>query len=213
MKTIIYIHICCINNYKELVLEHLEKIKESGLYDVVDEIRFCVLGQIDETLIKDKIKLWAYSNDNSLYEKFTINTIRNDCMKEDMNVLYLHTKGVTKPNNKMVKSWVDYLCYFNIGQYKKCLELLETNDTVGVNLQDIHWQQLHYSGNFWWSKSQYIKKLGVCPNQHYNDPEFWLTKDRVGKYISLWHSNCPHYSAIYPPENYVNKPIHPYTLI
>jgi hypothetical protein len=211
MLNIIYIHICCINNYKEVLLKLLTYIKESGLYNDIEEIRCCVLGELDESIIKDKMKLWAYSDDISLYEQFTINTIHKDCITEEMNVLYLHTKGVTRLNNVCVESWVDYMCYFNIHHYKKCIELLKTNDTVGVNLQDKSGEQLHYAGNFWWSKSEYIKKLGICPIKNYNAPEFWLTRDKIGKYTSLWHSNCPHYVNVYPSEYYVNKPIIPYT--
>ena len=212
MKNIIYIHICCINHYKEVLTTLLTYINKSRLYDAVEEIRCCVLGDFDESLIQNKMKLWAWSKDISLYELFTINTIHKDCMNEEMNVLYLHTKGITNQKNKAVESWVDYMCYFNIIKHETCIELLKTNDTVGVNLQDKPNEQLHYAGNFWWANSRHIKKLSLCQNTHYNDPEFWLTRDRIGKHLSLWHSNWPHYFYVYPPENYINRPIRPYSI-
>uniref|UniRef100_A0A6C0EQD6 Uncharacterized protein n=1 Tax=viral metagenome TaxID=1070528 RepID=A0A6C0EQD6_9ZZZZ len=207
MNNYIYIHICCINNYKEIFEDLIKVIKDSKLYDIVTEIRCCVLGECDNSIFNDKIILRMSSNDLSLYEIFTINIIQEDSKNEDFNVLYLHTKGVTKPNNMFIKSWVDYMCYFNIYNYIKCLELLEYNDTVGVNLQDFI--RFHYGGNFWWSKSSYINKLNKCINYCYNAPEFWLTENKNGKYVSLWNSNCLHYEENYPKELYESKLITP----
>jgi len=153
MKNIIYIHICCINNYRQVVNQLFYDIKQSGLYDIVQEIRCCILGNYDpELFIDKKIKIRYTSNNLQLYEVVTINTIYNDAMQDDFNILYLHSKGVTKPDNLAVKSWVEYMSYFNIYQYNTCINLLKENDTVGVNLQNNDQYPCHYSGNFWWSK-------------------------------------------------------------
>lgn len=209
----IYIHVCCLNNYRDVFRHLIDCIKESGLYEIINEIRCCVLGDYDVSLFNDiKIKIIAISSDISLYEAFTINNLHNQCLLSDSNckVLYLHTKGITKPDNLNIKTWIQYMCYFNIYQFKKCLELLDSNDTVGVNLQDKPNEECHYAGNFWWSTSSYLKNLQKCQNVNYNDPEFWLTKNKIGKYASLWHSHCFHYSELYPKENYENKPFEIY---
>jgi hypothetical protein len=78
-------------------------------------------------------------------------------------------------------------------------------DAVGVNLQDE--SRLHYAGNFWWSKSEYIKKLGIPIQIEYNSPEFWLTKTKIGNYLSLWNSNINHYEQRYTEDNYLDKNI------
>ena len=205
-------HICCINNYENIFYKLINIIKDSGLYDIVNEIRCHTLGYCNPELWNDpKIKLRASSTDISLYESFTINQLREDAIGEDFYCLYLHTKGVTRVGNIFVESWVNYMCYFDIYKYKICIDLLDTNDTVGVNLQDKAGEECHYAGNFWWSKSNYIRKLEICSNVNYNDPEFWLTKNKNGKYTSLWHSHCPHYQYTYPTEIYIDKPIIPYT--
>lgn len=211
LASYIYIHVCCINNYKDVFTYLINYIKKSGLYDEVKEIRCCILGEYDESIFIDKkITIHAVSNDINLYEVFTINRLYEDCKKEQFNVLYLHTKGVSKPTNVFVKSWVDYMCYFNINHYKKCIELLEENDSVGVNLKDEG--VCHYAGNFWWSKSEYINKLDECKYTCYNSPEFWLTEQKIGKYIGLWYTNCPFYSEHYYKDQYENKEIIPYRI-
>ena len=198
---IIYIHVCCINNYKEVFEYLMFCIKQSGLYDVIDEIRCCILGNYDSDLFKDpKIKIHITSDNIRLYEVFTINRIHEDCKTEKMNILYLHTKGITKPNNKNVKDWVQYLCYFNIYHFKECIDVLDKYDTVGVNLQTDY--TVHYSGNFWWATSSYINTLQPCEYTCYNSPEFWLTEKNKGKYYCLWNSNVNHYHSPYPPQLY-----------
>ena len=160
---VVYIHVCCLHNYVEVFQALIRSIKQSGLYDVVDEIRCCVLGRMDVRVFQGdpKIRIHASSPDVSLYEVFTLNTLHQDCKYEEMNVLYLHTKGITKSDNLNVKCWVQYMCFFLIHKHKQCLELLKENDSVGVNLHDD--PVLHYSGNFWWATSAHIKKLNPCP--------------------------------------------------
>ena len=207
---IIYIHICCINNYKDVFNNLIYCIKDSGLYNNIKEIRCCILGDYDVSLFNDnKIKIYKTSNNISLYELFTINQLHEDCKNEDINVLYLHTKGITRNNNINVKCWVDYMVHFNIYNYELCLKILEQNDTVGVNLKDN--PIMHYSGNFWWSKSSYINKLNKCIHESHTSPEFWLTCNKNGKYYCLWLTNINFYDEYYSKENYENKIIIPYS--
>ena len=213
----IYIHVCCINTYKEIFNNLIHCIKNSGLYNIIKEIRCCILGNYDKTIFENdpKIIIVKTSNDLSLYETYTINQVHNDALVEDFNVLYMHTKGVTKPDSIFVKNWVDYLCYFNIDKYDICIKLLNEciNDTIGVNLEpenDGSWHSIHYSGNFWWTKSSYLKKLSPCIQTHYNDPEFWLTRNKIGKYVCLCYINLHLYQKIDEIKEYKNKEIIPY---
>jgi len=115
MKNYIYIHICCINNWVDIVSKLLFKIKDSSLYDKISEIRCSILGNYDtengRTLFNDpKIKI-IYNSDNlSLHEPITINRIHEDATYEDFNVLYLHSKGVnTNGQNSCILDWVNLL--------------------------------------------------------------------------------------------------------
>ena len=214
-KIIVYIHVACLNNYEEIFNNLIKFIKESDLYDAVDEIRCGVLGIQSEkfkNIINEhtKLKIVLEGEDLKLYESFTLNKMIEDSKIENSYILYLHTKGCTKPNNNNVKSWVDYLCYFNITKWKLCLKYLSDNDMVGVNLQGPPTHPLHYAGNFWWSKSDYVKCKEKIIQISYYDPEFHFANDESGKFISLWHSHCQHYYTTYPKKCYENKEIKPY---
>jgi hypothetical protein len=217
MKNYIYIHVCCIHHWREILADFLCKIKESGLYEKVSEIRCGLLGQesdADEDVFLDpKIRILFVSGDIRAFEFPTINKIHEDAQTEDFNVLYLHTKGVTRGDNTCVKDWVNYMCYFNIYRHETCLELLEEHDSVGVNLQVSHTGHvypLHYSGNFWWSKSAFLRRLNRCEYKEYNSSEFWLTERQLGSHVSLWNSGKSHYGENYGEEEYKDKDFPPH---
>ena len=207
----IYIHVCCINNWKEVFNGLLFDIRKSGLYVKTREIRCYVLSEnIDQDLLylkDDKIKIIGYSSNLKLYEVVSINTLYKDSLNETENayVLYLHTKGVTKDyNNLNVKDWVELLCYFNIYKHEECLnKLVEGYDAVSVNLYREPW--IHFAGNFWWSSFNHIKKLQMCTYSDYFNPEKWICDINNSKYCGLFNSNCAHYTDRYLKDNYINK--------
>jgi hypothetical protein len=205
----IYIHVCCINNWSDIFRKLISDLKESGLYQIVKSIKCNILTQnmdeLDECLTDPKIEIIGISNELHLHETPTINLLYEHSLKEDFKVLYIHTKGVTRYGCQNVTSWVKYLSYFNIYKHEICIDNLDTYDSVGVNLQNN--PVLHYSGNFWWSKSEHIKKLGECVYNRPCSPEFWLTETQIGNHVSLWESKINHYIDIYNEDMYINKPI------
>lgn len=208
MKNIIYIHICCINNYKEIFTKLLINIHKSKLYNIIDEIRCVILGDyfdIIDILNDPKIKIIYKSSDYNLYEFKIMELIYKDALEDDFNILYLHTKGIRHYNTaiqKNIEDWVDMLIYYNIIQHNICIDKLIDYDAVGINLQANPW---HFSGNFWWSKSSHIKNLGLINDKSYNGPEFYITKKTEAKYLSLWNSCINHYNIRYPFNLYINK--------
>ena len=116
MKTYVYFHVCCINNWKEVFSLLMSSIHISGLYDRVDEIRCGILGDFSESkqLFDDpKIKILYNLFDISLYETPTLNFLHEDSKTEDFKALYIHTKGIKHyrdpTREPFVKDWVDYL--------------------------------------------------------------------------------------------------------
>lgn len=182
----IFIHICCIENWRDIFIEQIQTIKESGLYDIVIQINLCILGNVN--IINDKI-----FNDNKfniiyvdsriyLYEIMTINSIKSFCERanyereyKEIYILYIHTKGVRRAgDNLIIKSWRNMMEYFLIDKFKDCLNGLSLYDTLGNNIINARCvdskyaninpnHNLHYSGNFWWSKKSHIDKLDYIP--------------------------------------------------
>jgi hypothetical protein len=72
---------------------------------------------------------------------------------------------------------------------------------------------LHYSGNFWWTKSTHIRKLvnpiSWAPDSNYemwrHMCEMWVCQLPNSKYNSAHNSNIDHYKNPYPKNLYEKK--------
>jgi hypothetical protein len=117
---------------------------------------------------------------------------------ENTKLLYLHTKGVSHlhPNmRKNIDAWVRYLDLYNIAKWEECVNALDTHDVAGgLYVED----PKHFSGNFWWANSDYIKTLPRI-NQYnineYNRGEFWVCSNTNTAYpvsmnapVDLYHN-------------------------
>jgi hypothetical protein len=113
----------------------------------------------------------------------------------DLNILYLHLKGVTRQNDQAVTDWRNLLDYGVIECWKTAVEELKSYDVCGVNwiprvyceitrnfkgdrdeiyhtkTETVELSSNHFNGNFWWATSQYIKSLEP-PENPVNDFEF-----------------------------------------
>jgi hypothetical protein len=153
----------------------------------------------------NKIEIINYSDNADLYEIPTINLIRTFCeYNDDCEILYLHTKGITHPNDKKIIDWRNMMLYFLINKCTDCFELLKTYDTIGCNR--ITTTASHYSGNFWWANSNYIKSLNKISHGSANkyDAEFWILSNKLIRSYEIHNSDVNHYYYEYPAEKYTN---------
>ncbi len=224
----VYFHICTIENWEQVVTKLFTRLQTTGLLNICKELRVVVLGsqleRAKQILNHPKTKIIVHSTDVSLYERPALNHIRRSAENEDFKVFYFHSKGISKKNTKYksyISDWVDMMCYFLIDRHQECIKLLSTAGAVGVNygragnillekkatnrtFENSH----HFSGNFWWSCSRYIRTLPTTIGPKYLDPEMWIGSG-VGILCSVYHSNCRHYFEPYPPERYIGKKIPP----
>ncbi len=207
-----FYHMYAVNDAKYRFLNTLNKMKESGLYDKLDKINLVIVGDeakdIKDELLNDPKIVITYGGNKSS-ESDTLKMIWDFCQTNDGNILYLHSKGATRPDNEKVKDWVDYMEYFCIDKHEDCFKVLTQYDTCGVNLTK-H-PMLHYSGNFWWAKSEYIRKRlrydhTKTSNKTVNDErwycEFWLLDSPNVVPGSLHQSGLDHYVVRYPRSKY-----------
>lgn len=170
MKSYIFYHLTPLNDYYERFLKTFSKVEKSGLLGKVDKFFVFLNGEVDEN-VSFHDKICAIKNALHPNESVTINSLRDFCVKnENCNILYLHCKGVTKPDNQNINCWIDLMEYFLIEKHSQCIDDLRKYDAAGVNAGG---SPLHFSGNFWWASSNYISKLGKCPDSYYA-PEMWV---------------------------------------
>tara|TARA_A100001015_G_scaffold315263_1_gene426677 strand:- start:2556 stop:3299 length:744 start_codon:yes stop_codon:yes gene_type:complete len=172
-------HVCFLDHWDIIVHDLFEMLEEFDVYTRVYEIRICSVG--NKTNLShniwnrhSKIRLYAHDENIHLYEKFTLDILRNDALlaSENFNVFYLHSKGITKYNNEYehIKTWNKYMIV-------SCWESSLTNELQKCNAIGCRLSKLnigpHFSGNFWWSKSDYLKTLKLVGSNYY-DAESWI---------------------------------------
>lgn len=207
----VFIHVAKINHYQYIADEIFSYLVDSKLLYNSNIILYALGSEKLKIKYPESGNIKLYNHDNILDGEFiTLNFLRNFALNVDSNILYLHSKGVmTKEKNEAIDDWRNYMLHFNVNEWQKCVSHLKDNDTCGVDLRNN--PQIHYSGNFWWSKSSHIKKLPIVEetlsclsNRH--KCEFWLNQIN-GTYFSMWDSNINIYERHihkYKKEKYIN---------
>jgi hypothetical protein len=190
---------------------------------------------------KVKIINKLIQNGGNTSEKYMLDILLNECKvaSDDFYVLYLHSKGVSSHYDTIkkenIKCWTNYMLYFNIEKHDFIINKLQEYDAIGVNLNghsskpfydkfenlnnlitNEGWcgpsWPMHFSGNFWWSKSSYIKQICYCDDS-YPGAEIWITngnRGEIGKFLSLWNAHTNLYDNKYTENNYVDKELQLY---
>jgi hypothetical protein len=177
----IFYHIYCCEHTEKIITSQINKIIYSGLYSTITTVHCFVTGEpkyVDACIsfIKrygKKFLISAIGYNDTTYERFTLEKIKMLIQPGD-KFLYIHSKGVTKPDNKNVADWRDVMEYYLIAQHATCIKDLEYVDVVGIYYSTSI--SPHFSGNFWWSTANYFLKLPDCIGTNYSDPEMYLMK-------------------------------------
>lgn len=233
-----YLHVPELAGWQVMFAEVLEKMESSGLLEKADEINFCFngvksTGQLVFQPLVDanpKFKYVHVNGDGAKWEWPTLNQIKLDADADDEvhYVGYGHLKGLSRPDKTDQKAidWRDYLVYWGIERWEDSITKLEE----GYELSSVNWMTypwVHFSGNFWWANTNYIRRLQklqdpstIVPGQVSEyltnivlDPgnvryecEAWPASGKPNQYEL--HASHPkgdtsfHYNNTYPPSKY-----------
>jgi len=200
-------HICFDKNGKEILQEQLNTLKTSGLYDATKTIYCSILGNMQDFKLPEKYKIVHQAEKSTEYERKILEFLYSFSQTNDAKVWYIHTKGLShygKETYKRVNDWRKYMEYFIIKRWRQCNNDLDKYDIAGVNFLA---EPPHFSGNFWWAKTKYLKNNPTNFNyKDYVETEMWLMKGKIPPYgISYHQSNVKHYENEYSANNYINK--------
>jgi hypothetical protein len=205
------IHVCQIGDWKRSLTMILNELKSSGLYDITENIDFCIVSneKVDTSFQISKTTC-RFMGPTHLYERPALLHLRSlaETDSEEVYYWYVHTKGLRwfgtdKEDN--VVDWIKLLLYWNITQWEKAVQSLDNGyDTYGCNQYQDSVHPSHYSGNFWWSRSSYLKTLPSIIGPNYNDPEFWIVNPTTKLYC-VFRSGLEgmgHYTSRYSSKHY-----------
>lgn len=208
-KIVGYFHICQKEGWEKSFDLIFPKIKESGLYDVTEEINIGILNNtgkiIDNPRLNDpKFKI-IYFGEEENYERPILLYMRvnADVYQGDYCYWYVHSKGITHwgtSNESYIIDWIKFLVYWNIEKWKIAYKMLDLYDTYGCNAIE----NLHYSGNFWWANGSHVKNLPVYINDYYTATEDWICikNDKMFNIYSSGLQGFGHYSTNLSEDSY-----------
>lgn len=112
------------------------------------------------------------TNEENIFEGQTLSRLHADAAHGDYDICYIQNKGAISGFTAMVANWRDVLNHCILTKWTDCVKQLKDYDLLGVADRNSVGNLI--SGNFWWAKSEYIRKLPEPLNsQHYmDDPMF-----------------------------------------
>ena len=218
-KNVCFIHSTNIPTTGTFILDMM--ITYLNERNFIDSLEFLVINNIGEPLDEDKymkihkkIVIINYSEDISLFENATMKqVVAFSKIHNDYNVLYMHTKGVSYKQDHYfyqgILSWINFMMYCLVDHSDKCVELLSEYDTIGTNVREHDTNPLHYSGNFWWARTCYLRNLPMTVFKDKYDCEFQVLSKNP-RYFNVWTLNQM-YQTVYPLSSYESNVISSFT--
>ena len=181
-------HVAMFPTWRDLVRMQCERIKKSGLFDRTSKLLVGVVGESEEdiSVLTDLFgskALVRYLGSLLVFEFPTLQWLYDEVKSDNVACWYAHTKGISNRADIKV-SWRLRMESVVFDQHEKCLDALETYDTCGIEwrLGGINESRPHYSGNFWWANSSYLKTLpeplSLRSGPHKRvEAEFWIGRN------------------------------------
>ena len=165
----------CVNHSFELFHDAIKRISNSGLYQKTSNIYCNLVGDKKEDFLKllgnkfkeDK-KIIFTTNLDATGEGCTLDLLHTYSKNNpNSKILYMHSKGASYDDERrktnplctieFAKQWINRMHKYLIDNHVTCLQNLTKKETDGIDFMSKPLP--HYSGNFWWANSNYIKTL------------------------------------------------------
>lgn len=206
-----FLHLCAINNWREIAAEQVDHLVSSGLAAATTRIGATVVGpdaaearSVLADGLGDHVALRFEDALTASYERPTLERARRFCEAEEplaRGVWYVHGKGVSghHQGNANIADWRLLMEHFVIGGWRECVESLCEYDACGVNWHDR--PAPHFSGNFWWARPRYLATLPEAIGAAPFDQEAWIGINQP-RVRSLHESGVDHHLEPYPERLY-----------
>ena len=206
MRLAVYHHVYAVRGWKKILGEHVHALVDSRL-DRAADIRFGIVGPdhqpaLVENYLRVRLKHEVVTQEPEGWEQVTLAALYAAAMTDDFDaVCYLHTKGVTEPN-EWNTAWRRSMLRGVVTLWEHCVKMLDEVDAVGCHwLTPEQWPEQvatpFFGGNFWWARADYVRSLGPCANEHRHQAEAWigLGSPSVADLAPGW----PHWSTLLRP--------------
>ena len=174
----IFINEAGLSRAEHIITRQFEKIKNSGLLDRCLAINIGYASTIDfpvkHIIEHPKVKIIVQKDSGN--EGVTTTYLKQFCDNQATEnlILYIHNRGMSHNEDSPSEDWTLMMEYFVIENWRNSINLLKDKYTCGCEMWSFY-SVFHYSGNFWWSRSSYVKLLPYpsFENRH-TEAELWI---------------------------------------
>lgn len=221
MKLKIFYHTVNLPGNFELLQQRFDKFTSSGLAEVADIYLSAPAGIIMDNYASENVNIVNHNASLVDCEHPTIMCMQKMAEEsaDPFYALYLHQKGITaigKPTEQKMNDWRNLMDYWCIDKWKSCIEKLnEGFNIVGCNYAT--WPVKHFSGNQYWSTSEFIKtwpklklpssvsfapQIDTVFNSYRHDAEFLYGRLPNIVPYTMFNSCVDHYRKDFPESLY-----------
>ena len=172
----VFYHLACMGNWQQVFEEQFQQLSANGFR----QINMTVLGssmELDRIRVvaaKYKMNINILFSDPALtyFEKPALLAIEKYAKENEGYVLYLHSKGVSNPDDQSKTKWRRLMMRELVQKWEHCVVQLPNYDILGVNWRDMP-PVSHFCGNFWYASTRYLRTLADF-NHYYQNPRFQI---------------------------------------
>lgn len=170
------------DNWERVVISQLSAIEQSGIISdgIVSGIDVTIIGQPPPwNIFFSSFYKIDYQGENvEQFEFPTLGRLGAYCKANpSARVLYFHNKGARfSPPRDVVEHWREFMEYYTLHRYQDCLYELERKEIVVCGQAARSGPTIHFAGNFWWAKCEYVNKLPELDRASRHNAEFWIGK-------------------------------------
>lgn len=210
-KIAIFYHLMQAPGWERMYQDQMHTLYSSGLMSRCEFVNIGVNGNENLFYTPPRAIVNINSFQPSEYdtlkriEKFSLDTLCN------YKILYFHSKGMSRTNHLNSQWWRLYMEHYLIREWKKCIRFLDKYDCAGASYFEDTYVGFypHFSGNFWWANSNYIKKLDTSylSQENRQKTEFWICSnfnENKPKIKSLSPFTSCHYANAHTPDKYID---------
>ncbi len=166
----------------DIIQTQVRTIERSGLLDKLDHVFYTTSGEHGEHVAIGNsskfVHLVHFGEKGG--ELQTLHLLYKFCQSNPTSkVLYFHNKGSYHYNTEN-QNFVELLNCYVLNPH--CIEALDDHDTCGWRISPKPYP--HYSGNFWWARCDYVRKL-IDPAAAVNNRTFIEAANHMNDCIGI----------------------------
>ena len=180
MKPLIHFyHVYADGNWETPATDHFQELFVSGLFDELDEVFLGIVGSPENRKrVSTQLPGVVVAEADVGWEQVTLQNLHDFCQTDDGAVFYAHTKGAWS-NSELARQWRVSMTHDTVTRWRECVTALDTVDAAGPFWLK-SWEPEHvnhesfFAGNFWWARSDYIRRLKPVEEDNRYQAEGWV---------------------------------------